>query len=173
MLCRESREVNKAEAVTLCNGVKDTCPPTNCTGSLNNRNHNKNWKFYPFRYFTVEWNKRGRANMNMQWEKKKWFLLPGKREGAFLGRRRRRGKSIELSGARRSTREEGSGGRGSYLEGFYCRIGRHRHLFVQLCNTFSHFALETEGRKELPYMLGLIKWFSVHNQNGPFVKKRL
>jgi len=41
-----------------------------------------------------------------------WFLLSGKQEGVFLGRRKR-GKSIKLSGTQRSMREEGFGGRGN------------------------------------------------------------
>jgi len=34
LLCKDKREVNNAEAVTLCNGVNDTCEPANCTGNL-------------------------------------------------------------------------------------------------------------------------------------------
>lgn len=33
LLCKDSIEVNKAEAVTLCNGIKD-CKLANSTGSL-------------------------------------------------------------------------------------------------------------------------------------------
>jgi len=58
VLCKESREVNRAEAVALCNGVKDNCAPANCTGSLNsNHNHysvHKHKKCYPFGYLTIE-----------------------------------------------------------------------------------------------------------------------
>lgn len=38
LLCKDSKEVNKAEAVALCNGVKDTCTPANCSGILNSNN---------------------------------------------------------------------------------------------------------------------------------------
>jgi len=34
LLCKDRREVNNAEAVTLCNGVNEICVPANCTGNL-------------------------------------------------------------------------------------------------------------------------------------------
>jgi len=111
---------------------------------------------------------RVKQRVQRQWNgavKKNWNL-PGKRKGAFVGWR---GKSIEINGTWRSTREEGSGSRGGSLEGFSCRIRRRRRRHL-LCSAPTLLPTLLWSEKEEPTLLwaGSNQMGLCSNQKGNF-----